>query len=504
MKVRTDKVDAIAKKLQLLKIVRAGNTRMASDLARRVFKEVRGTDLEDRLTDGQLRDLCGKLSQRTATPQEAISQYVKPAAAMRKVSDRNEPQRDNSEPQLKILPNPSRAKANTKDIWNDISEFNRQQQETDRQIKAMKKKQQQKVWQQQLQKQMQEAQNEQKRQENDTRQYAKQKADELEQWKSQEQQKALNLKKRAQNDKLLQDEQRRRQRERQETEQRQKDEADARMMTLLKRQMEEDQRKDQERRLAGKKKMERVQIENKQNLAVKAKIAEQNRQYDLKLQADYVQMENKKEADREAKLKEMADRIAAKMAMGADVIAEQDNRDQENENRAKKEQVKYNTQRQKEEAKRKRLAKKRTDDQLKSLDRQVVEKRRQEQQYEREMLDQARIWQKQVVEYDAAEKRKNDIAKKRNRDQQKWLERQIQDKAGAAGKCDQSALELQMNKSILKQIASSRLTQSSSGMSIAESTRARSAEIDAQQRMTSQKAGEDMLKSLESKSKARY
>merc|ERR1711865_408600 len=120
---------------------------------------------------------------------------------------------------------------------------------------------------------------------------------------------------------------------------------------------------------------------------------------------------------------------------------------------------------------------------------------------EREMQEQADIWKKQTEDYDVAERKKTNLARKRNRDQQKWLERQIKDKAGAAGLCDQSALELQMNKGILRQIASSRLVRSSSSLSIADSTRARSAEIDAQQRMQSQKAGEDMLKSLESKSR---
>ena len=73
-------------------------------------------------------------------------------------------------------------------------------------------------------------------------------------------------------------------------------------------------------------------------------------------------------------------------------------------------------------------------------------------QHELEMQEQANMWKKQTQDYDQSEQKKREMARRRNLDQQKWLKKQIIDKANSAGMCDQSALELQMNRSILRKV----------------------------------------------------
>jgi len=527
MREQQDKVDIIAKKLQSVRVPASASRSAAIE----IYKMAKGTaDMNKLMAKGKdsfdlAKSLYGQLNRPPQQSQAAPAAY-QPTTTPQLDMSRTRPTKTKEQPKyptaasnfktttqraaeqmgdgLNLLPQPNRVKADSKDIWNEISEFNRAQQEMDRVQGAQKKKAQTRKWQGELQFQMQEAANQKKKEEDDMRNYARQKAQELEKWKRQEQQKAQSQRDANLQQKRLQDQQRRLQDEQKAREERQRQADDQRQMNILKKQMQDDIEKDRQRKMAEKAKMERVKIENQANLKVKMKKKEEEQHYAMKLAADYEAMENKKEADRAANLKAMSDRIQAKMNQGASVIAEQDNRERDNEERAKREQAKYNKQREAEESRRRKAAKERTETQLTVLKKQVREREDKLAAEQREMLDQASIWKHQVDDYDKAEEKKLKNAKQRNKSQQKWLERQIIEKSKGGSLADQSALELQMNRGILNKIGGMKgyqMTQSSSGMSIGEKTRARSAEVEAQQAAMRKSRGNDVMSKIDAKTR---
>lgn len=493
------------------------NASAARKAALIIFRQVKGTSKESGMTDSELREYCSSISKpRTnsqPTPEtsgyqgtfqdQGSADFRKPKkqqpAPVSPLAQLRQPTPDMMA-NLNILPNPNRIKPDSKDIWNDISRFNQEQQEKERVEKARQKKLQKQLWQKQLNRQIKEAEDAESRKKKEVDDYASQKADELEQWKKQERQKMANKRAQIQEQNRLQSLQRQAQDRKKAEEQARKNADDQKTMARLRAQMEADNRKMLERKMTEKEKMERVKLENKHNLSVKAQKREQQRQFDMKLQADYVAMENKKEADRAASFKQMSDRIEAKMQMGADVIAAVDNKERENEERARREQKAYDIQREKEDEVRRARAKQRTDEQLSVLKKQVEEREAMLARDQQEQQDQARLWKQQTDEYDQAERKKQNMMKQRNMSQKKWLEHQIKAKANALGTPDQSNLELQLNRSILNKIGHTRMQQSNSGMDIAYETRARSREIENQQARAERDSQAKGLTSLDKRS----
>merc|ERR1719198_151913 len=314
--------------------------------------------------------------------------------------------------------------------------------------------------------------------------YFQEKTTELNEWKAQERRKQQQRLEKALDDKRLQDEQRREQAEAKAEEKRQADYEDAMMMKRLKASMQKE-RDDAATTLANEKAKAAVALrENQENLRRKADMKRQQQAQDQKLAEDYIRMEQAKEDARNAALKATADRIQAKMNKGAETKAKEDNRARLDEERAVKEQQRYAREKEEEEERRRKAAKKRTDDQMATLRQQVAFRKKLEEDEMEAMNKQARIFREQEAKYDAEEKKKSDARQRRNMQQQEWLTKQIIEKNTDVNSCDQSQLEVQMNKSLLAHINQKKeliLSQSVSAGSLAQRTRDRAAEIEAQQ-----------------------
>jgi len=340
-------------------------------------------------------------------------------------------------------------------------------------------------WEKLLSAQKAEKANKERKSRQDEDRYFQEKTAELNEWKGQEKRKAHERREKALEDKRLQDLQRKEQADARKMESDQQAFEDAQMMKRLDAQMKQERDDAFSTLMSEKKKASESLAENERNLRRKAQQLEKDRAYDTKLAMDYIEMEKAKEAAREAALKATADKIQAKMNKGAEVKALADNRAKMDEDRAIAEQIRYAREKEEEEERRRTVAKKRTDDQMRTLKEQVAFRKSQVDAENASMKKQARIWKQQVDKYDKDEKTKTDARQKRNMQQQKWLENQIIDKSNDTNACDQSELELQMNKSLLAHINRKKdqlLSKSVSVGSLAQRTRDRAAEIEAQQR----------------------
>ncbi|GAB9471262.1 hypothetical protein Gpo141_00008482 [Globisporangium polare] len=253
---------------------------------------------------------------------------------------------------------------------------------------------------------------------------------------------------------------------------------EAKMAELLRKQKEDDKQKELSRREREQDRLRLVTLENQAQLEKKRQEKEKEREFEVKLAGDYVKMEDAKEAARKKQLEDMGNNIKAKMKFFDDTAkAGMDAKARDEEQRVLRFQDEYLKQQAETERKKKADAEAKNRAQQEFLKQQMQEKRVRDDDAKRELNKQAELWKAERVEAERRERVTNQQRAVRNVTQQEILRQQMRDKEQRLLQADQTALEVQLNTSILDKIHKQTGSAHANGAVVVSETQNRSREL---------------------------
>lgn len=253
---------------------------------------------------------------------------------------------------------------------------------------------------------------------------------------------------------------------------------ETKMAELLRKQKEDDKLKELARREREQERLRLVSLENQAQLEKKRQEKEKERELEMKLASDYVKMEDAKEAARKKQFEDMANNIKAKMKFFDDTAkAGMDAKAREEEERIARFQDEYLKQQTEIECKKKADAEAKNRAQQEFLKQQMQEKRVRDDAAKRELSKQAELWKAERMEAERRERVANQQRVMRDGTQQEILRQQMRDKEQRALEADQTALEVQLNTSILDKIHKQTGNAQANGAVVVSETQNRSREV---------------------------
>ncbi|TYZ60005.1 hypothetical protein PybrP1_002196 [[Pythium] brassicae (nom. inval.)] len=276
----------------------------------------------------------------------------------------------------------------------------------------------------------------------------------------------------------IQNEQRLTKMKQHEREQQTKKAQEAKMAELLRKQKEDDQAKELARREREQERLRLVSLENQRQLEQKRQEKERERELEIRLAGDYIKTEDAKEAARKKQLEDMASNIKAKMKFFDDTSkAGTDAKARDEEQRVRRAQEEYAKQQGDAERKKKADAEASSRAQQEFLRQQMVEKKARDAAAKRDLNKQAELWTHERVDAERRERLALQQRAVRNTAQQEVLRQQMRDKERRLLEADQTALEVQLNASILDRIHKHTGSAQANGAVVVSETQHRSREL---------------------------
>ncbi|KAF1314360.1 hypothetical protein FI667_g16747, partial [Globisporangium splendens] len=262
-----------------------------------------------------------------------------------------------------------------------------------------------------------------------------------------------------------------------EREQQLKKAQEAKMAELLRKQKQDDELKELARRESEQERVRMVFVDNQAQLERK-RIEKKERAFEMQLAEEYVKMEDAKEAARRKQLDDLANNIKAKMKFFDDTAgADMEAKAREEDMRVRRHQDEYTKQQTEKERKKKADTEERNCVQQEYLKQQMQEKKARDDAAKRDLNKQAELWKQERMDAERREKLTNQQRAVKNAMQQEILRQQIREKEQRALEADQTALEIQLNTSILDKIHKQTGAAHANGAVVVSETQNRSREV---------------------------